>query len=283
MARISHDKWIAEVVNELQDGAPCSSLSVSHREGSLTKEIYSIIITKDTKINPMEVSELLRKKAENHVQDLPGNQLFELQARYGGRSDCSVRLPFRISGTSEAMYGETEPPTPEGKQMQSMRWGEFGHQFWAKQVTELVRIGIDRERVLSDTVQKLTVENREAFDLLKNAILQQASNQHQYRLEEMRFQRESMVYSELARYAPALLNTVTGRELIPQSSADSALVESMIEHLTPQQIEAMKHTFPPKVFAVIMARANEYWSKKVAAEKTATEAVGEESTDESKH
>lgn len=276
MARISHDKWIAEVVNELQDGAPCSSLSVSHREGSLTKEIYSVIITKDTKINPLEIAELFRRKAESHVQDLPGNQLFELQARYGGRSDCSVRLPFRISGSSEAMYGETEPPTPEGKQMQSMRWGEFGHQFWAKQVTELVRIGIDRERVLSSSLEEANKENREIINLLKTALLEQASSQHQFKLEEMKFQRETMVYGELARYAPALLNTVTGRELIPQSSADSALVESMIEHLTPQQVEAMKHTFPPKVFAIIMARANEYWSKKVAAEKTAAEAVGEE-------
>lgn len=276
MARISHDKWIAEVVNELQDGAPCSSLSVSHREGSLTKEIYSVIITKDTKINPLEIAELFRRKAESHVQDLPGNQLFELQARYGGRSDCSVRLPFRISGSSEAMYGETEPPTPEGKQMQYMRWGEFGHQFWAKQVTELVRIGIDRERVLSSSLEEANKENREIINLLKTALLEQASSQHQFKLEEMKFQRETMVYGELARYAPALLNTVTGRELIPQSSADSALVESMIEHLTPQQVEAMKHTFPPKVFAIIMARANEYWSKKVAAEKTAAEAVGEE-------
>lgn len=273
MARITLDKWIAEVLNDPHKDGHCSSISCIHKEGMGEREVFTMKFEKGAKLDTVELAELFRRKAEIHVQDIPNSHLFYLKARYGGRSESEAQIPFRINGGSELAHGETEPPTPEGRASQSMRQSEFGFQFWAKQIIEVFRMNNERMTADSNTINAIQGENRDMVSIFKELIFQQAQNNHSHKMEELKYLRESQFYGQMAKLGPALVNTMTGKEVFPQSTADSALIEGLLDQLTEEQVKAMQGFLPPQVMGLLMARATDHWKKKAEAEQTAVEAV----------
>lgn len=275
MARIPLDKWIEQSLNDKHKDGPCTSLSVVHKEGSTEKEVHSIVLSEGSKIDSKELAELFHRKAEQHVQELPGSQLFFVYARYGGRIEPEARLPFRVSGSMELTHGETEAPTAEGQRAQAMRQNEFGHQFWAKQIIEVFGVMQKNMTSMAHHNEMLTRENRDYVEVFKNVIFEQARNNHTYEMEKLKFLQQSQLIENALKLGPAILNTLTGKEIVPQSTADTALLEAMIENMTPEQAQDVvsRLNLPQSVIALLMARAKDHWEKKLNAERNAALAV----------
>ena len=66
------------------------------------------------------------------------------------------------------------------------------------------------------------------------------------------------------KFAPPLINTVLGKEIFPQSVADTALIDSIANHLSEEQIEmlATSNLFPPVVWGPLAQRLDHALKKK---------------------
>lgn len=267
------DKWIAEVLIDPNKDGPCTSLSVEHKEGPRDTEVYTVKIEKGGKVDPVELAELFKRKAETHVQGLPGRQQFFLRARYNGRSESQAQLPFPVDGGADLSYGMTEAPTHEGRASQKMRHDEFGHQSWATMVHSMFHMMHDRMKADAEDRKNLVAENRDATALFKEMLFEHASRNHQFEMEKLKMERENMFYGQAMKLGPSVINALAGKEVVPQAAADGGLIETVLDNLTPEGVKAIQAAFPPQVVGLLMARANEYMKKKVEAEKAASTAV----------
>jgi hypothetical protein len=59
------------------------------------------------------------------------------------------------------------------------------------------------------------------------------------RLEELRYVRETEERAMFGRLAPGLINQLTGKELIPQTHADSELLDALALRISPDQIKLL--------------------------------------------
>jgi hypothetical protein len=273
MAKLTMDRWINEVLTDDKKDGPCTSLSCVHKENGRDTEVYSVLIKEGAKFDTIELAELFKRKAENHVQGLPGHQQFFLHAKYKGRSEYEARLPFAVDGGTDLAHGMTEAPTAEGRVSQKMRQDEFGHQFWAKMIFNHFELLNDRLTEDAKERKELRQENRDATDLFKNMLFESASKNHQYEMEKLKYQRENMFYDQAAKLGPSVINALTGKEIIPQSTADTSLIDAVLETLTPDKVQVLQSIFPPQVMGLVMARAKTHFEKKLAAEQAAASAM----------
>lgn len=272
MSRITMGQWITQALMDPHKDHPCSALVCMHKTGGGDVEVYGVKLAKGQQWDGEVLATLFREKAEHHVQDIPGSQRFFVLAFYN-RSEAQARLPFVVNNSAELTEGGTEAPTNEGKLSQSMRQGEVGFQFWARQVTENVRMSMDMNESLARENRELRNENRDAVSVIKDIILQQAANSHQFRMKELEYARQTDERKMLMRYGGAILNEVTGKEIIPQPIADTNLLELFFDKVGEEQIKQLGAVLPPELMGPLAARATNYYKQKNEAEKQAAQAV----------
>lgn len=272
MARITMQDWIAQALIDPHKDHPCSAITCMHRTTGGDVEVHAVKLQKGQQWDSAALATMFREKAEYHVQDIPGQQRFHLLAFYG-KPEPQARLPFNISNNTEMMNGETEPANNEGKLAQAMRQSEAGFQFWGRMVNENVRILHETVELLTKSNRDLMIENRDAVAIVKDLVFEKATRAHEFRMKEMEFARATEERKMLMRTGGAILNEITGQEIIPQSAADSALLESMFDKVTPEHIKFLSTMLPPEVMGPLAARASQYWKQRDAGATEAAAAV----------
>lgn len=272
MARITMGQWITQALMDPHKDGPCTALVCMHKTAGGEVEVYGVKLAKGQQWDGEVLATLFREKAEHHVQDIPGSQRFYILAFYG-RSEPQARLPFVVNNSAEMTNGETEAPTAEGRTAQAMRQSEVGFQFWAKMVHENVRMSMDMNESLSRENRELRNENRDAVSVIKDFILAQATNTHQFRLKELEYARQTEERKMLMRYGGAILNEVTGKEIIPQPIADTNLLELFFDKVGEDQIKQLSAVLPPELMGPLAARASTFFKAKMEAEQQASKAV----------
>lgn len=274
MAKITMDVWISEVVNDTTKDGPITAIMCFHKEGTREQEVFSVKINEGEKIDSMQVANMFMRKATTHVQGIAGYQQFFLYAHYYGRVEWQARLPFQIENASELSHGVTEPPTAEGRIQQNMRHGESAYQFFTTQAINLARIQNDLLREMASERRGLVAENADAITAFKEMLLQNATRQQELEIQKRKTEREAQLYGAAQKYGPHLLNAVAGREIIPTAVADAGLIEGLMEALNPKTMEQIQALdIPPELKAAFVARATDYWKKKLDAESVASKAL----------
>ena len=115
---------------------------------------------------------------------------------------------------------------------------------------------------ISGENKDLRAENRELFRVVKDMLVEQAKQNHERQMEEARYQRQSEERATLMRMVPALANSVLGKEIFPQSTADTALITTAVEHLTPEQLSMLGTVLPPEVWGPLSARMTQILEEK---------------------
>jgi len=263
MARKSLDAWIQEALTDSDKDGEVSMMMLVHQVGQQEREIHTTKFAASKKWKSSDLAKMFMGKAETHAQDLPGYQTFCLKVFYGGRSQEEAVLPFGVRGKTDH-DGATEAPTPEGRTMQSMRHGEalFGQTYRRQQQQDdyAIRLLEVQNRMLVTAMQ----ENRDMFSIFKEVMLQQATNQHQHRMEELQFQRGSEDRKKLLQYLPILANTIMGREVFPQSTEDTALVEGVLDQLTADDAQVIASMLKPELQGPFMHRIEKHIKKRDA-------------------
>jgi hypothetical protein len=232
--------WIAEALSDSDKENACSAMACVYLKASGgTREVHSVKLTGKT-WEAKSLGELFQGKAETYAQDLPGISSFELQAFYGGNEPQAVH-PFVIADGEIQAEGRSrnirESADGQGIIAQSMRHVERMHDTLVK-VFETVMVNtVQRERNWAEREHALQQEVTDGYTIIREMMMKASNEDHEKRLSELRFMRESRERSDFIKHLPMLVNRASGREVYPEGMVDTILVESLAENISPDMLD----------------------------------------------
>jgi hypothetical protein len=263
MARKSLAKWIDEALGDKEKEHTISAFALVHMVGQQRQELYTMKISPTGSYDGGSLEKVFKGKAESYAQDLGTVQTFALLAFYGKNTEEAVQ-PFTVTPESNpaTMGLTTEPPTVEGRVQQRMRQDDaLFIQVYRRQQTmddHSIRMLDAQDRMLARSqamVEKLQAENMDAFVLVKELLAAQANDSHKLRMEQLAFQRSTNEREKLIKFAPVLINSILGKEVFPQSTEDTVLIETIAENLEEKHIAKLAELdLPPMLMGPLMGR-----------------------------
>lgn len=261
------EQWIREALTDAEnkEAKTCTSIALMHIVGNVDREVYTVKFG-GKQWSEKELAKLFRGKAENYAADMSGVQMFVLLAFYDGRGEPQARKPFRVQPASEAETAQqmTEGPTREGLVSQMMRHNEAMAQMMFKQTSMLFASLNQQLEVMGRERANYMRESADAFTIVKEMMLQRDNHQHEQRMKQLEFIRSSEERKQWLKFGPALINTLIGREVFPVASQDTALIESIAENLSADDLQkiAASGIIKPQVLGPLAERLASYLKQK---------------------
>lgn len=261
--------WIHEAITDSDKESKLSQIVLMHMRVGKTEELHTWKPSVKGN-NPIEVAAMFEDKAATFSQDLEGTQLFCLYAFYGKTSQPGAQHPFKVevaAGLDGSNAGEmsSEPPNERGQIAQSMK---VTNQVYARQQA-MDGHSLRMHELQSRMIDQLMTDRFNAANIMIEMMVKQVDNNHAQRLAELNAQQSVNDRAALMKLAPALVNTFTGREVFPQASADTALIDSIAENLTEEHVsKLMQLDLPPSVTGPLMQRFMDARMKKQAEVET---------------
>lgn len=254
MARKTLEAWIKEAICDPDKGAPCTSLSLVFLIGVSEEEVHTTKLGVGRDWTPKDLAQLFRGKAETHCQDMIGLQTFKLLAFYGDDLEAQSRFRFVVSGQQEDHHGVTEPPTREGRMAQDMRITEGVVKLSLSSMQTIIGQYQSMLQTVVDHNHQLQTEQRDVIELAKRLIIEKAQLENEQGLKVEEFKRASKEREKWLGLLPPLVNTVTGKEIFPQSTADSAIIDTIATNATEEQLTRLAEVLPPEVMGLVANR-----------------------------
>ncbi len=269
---ITIDQWIKEALLDVNQDGECTTISCCHRVGSSDDEVYAVKIG-GRQWNANELADIFLSKAKSAVQDIPNPQSFYMYAFYANRKQPQSKHHFRVEGTQQLSDGSTEAPTKEGSLTQAMRMSEMVFQRNMQMSDGLIRMLLEINQSASVELKETRAENREMVGVFKSMLFEKATENHTFRLKEMEAAQAGRDREFMYQVGPALLNRITGKEILPEQFADAGLIEILIDSVDENAIKVLQSKMPPVAYAALAARAAEHWKKKREAAAMAAKAL----------
>ena len=285
--RQTTEEWVTQCVNDTIKGT-CRALAVVHYAGGQPNEIDKIPLTGE--LTPKEIATRFDERLYQYVHDMPGMQSCEMLAFYASAgsdgtlresSEPENRRPMMVSGSSSYPGLTTEPPTPTGFVQQTMRHSEIFAQTLAQAQTQLMQgfiqlnaRAIEHVDRLAMECEKLREENTDAWTIVRENALSIAKEQNELAIARFKEEKNAAMLAKLLQWAPALVNTITGKKVFPEATEDSAIVQGLLENMQPAHIGMLTGLLPPEVAGIVSARANEIFARREKALSVSAEANG---------
>ena len=264
--RITIEQWITDAMSDTEKGKPCSAFSLVHIKGVGQEEIYTKQLT--APVQPKQLAEFFIDRATGFAQDLPGMQTFRMLAFYGS-NEPQAALPFTVvdgelTGGGESPFAKHEP-TQSGLLGQLMTHNERMANMMLDLTKSLAVQSIAHEAQMRQEVN-------EAQLIVRDVIMNMRKEAHDMRMAELTYARSSEDRRLLAKALPTILNQLTGRELVPESHADSELLDAIAAKIKPQMLQQLitlgvLDTNEAALLTARFARATEERRKEVEALK----------------
>jgi len=243
------EQWIDECLADKDKEKSCSAFALMHM-GVPQKEVHTWPLGGRTwtgkSLAPAVIS-----KAESFSQDLPGIQGFQLLAFFG-EPEPQAWHPFKVYDGEISRGNDiniSETPDARGLAAQLMKHLEN---------KEKLLVGFVQGVVGTWSTERVALhkELTDAYEVARNAIMQLSDKTFQQEMDRMKFERASQERLELMRHAPALINTLSGREVLPQEHADSALIDNIARNIKPEMIQQLISLgiVPQQLAGPLMAR-----------------------------
>lgn len=269
--RLTLEKWIQDAMSSEKDDRKCSMIALVHVvNGVSQKEIQTVKFGSGKAPKPDELADMFRSRAEGFAQDLSGSQMFQLLAFYG-RNEPEDSQPFTVSPALDPNSSlPSEPATEAGKLAQLMRQGEMQFQAMMRQTIALSEAQSRFMEIQSRTVADLHAQNQAYFNGTKELLMEKALDTHKQRMEELGYARSSEERKRWMSMIPLLANTILGKEIFPQSKADTVLLEQIVENIDENAVMALAQFVKPELMGPLMERFTQIQTaKRLEKENTA--------------
>lgn len=242
MARKTLDAWIHEILTDNDYGGKCTRIVLSHMVGTGRTEIHTLKLSPTGSVEPKALATMFIGKADAYCQDMRGENRFILDA-YWQSTEAQAFQPFTRRGQVDNSSGLTHPATEEGRLMQKMEWeANLIGQVYRRQERQdqredraAERMEAEREGFYRDRV-RLMEENFKFFGLLKEIMVMQNLDAHKQAMDRLAYQRATQREEKLMNAIPMMANMVTGKEIFPQSTIDTTIIEALAKKLTPEMV-----------------------------------------------
>ena len=253
MARQTLDSWINEALSDMSQDGPCWMISCSHMRGNTPEEVYHTKFG-NRDWTAKELGNIYQRKAESYAQDLSGPQTFCMFAFYNKSNEPTAKHPFIIRGSEEFGGLGTESADTKGMIQQGMRHTEIALGMALRHQKEVNDQMLTMFKLVGEQNATLLRENIDAMSVVKDIMMQQAVSDSQGRMAQAEFERKTGERAKLLQLAPALANQVFGREIFPQSTADTAIIESITNSMDENQLVQLMSILKPEQAALLAPR-----------------------------
>ena len=256
--------WIREALSDGDKDDAFSAISLVHMRGNAADEVHSKKASAGWNIG--EVADMFQSKAETYAQDLPGVQTFKLLAFYGSNEPKAFYI-FTVNGLATHEGLATEAPTPAGSLQQTMRQNEIMFQANQRQMMLIMDQTYRFMHSMSERELKAREEADEAREIVLQVVRDKIELDHSRIMAEHKYQRETGERERMLALLPSLANTITGREVFPQATADTELLEKIALSVPPEYVQAIAGQLPPAVAGLVMERFAKVYEDRDKAQK----------------
>jgi hypothetical protein len=227
--RVTVQQWIAGALADDDKGAPCSCLSLMYLKGIAQEEIHTKQLTGPQ--SAPQLAEFFIDRACGYAQDLAGIQTFKMLAFYG-KAEPQASFPFTVADGQltvgdNSSYSKHEP-TVTGLLGQLMKHNEH-------------IMGLNTQLVMGFAAEgmQLRKDLSEATMLVRDAVMQMATIGHDNQMKVLAFQRETQERKAFGEALPAMVNHLTGREIVPEGFALAKTLEGMATRIGPNDLQML--------------------------------------------
>lgn len=278
--------WITEMLAEVSEQGTLAIIGLVHYDGrGMDNEIFSMKAGSGKWNNIDAMSDSFFGYANRHARGLIGAQQFCLNGVFGNSGKATRFLPFGLTGALQfgAVPGSssTEAPTDTGMRSQGMRLAELVTQGMLGQINPTFHVQANLIERLMNNNRELSAENRELFIALRNELERSVELAHERKMKELTFLRTTEERRRVIKILPALMNAMTGKEIFPASTEDTALIESFCENVNEEEIKTFTSIIgqrSPELSGLMMNRFHAIQKRKIdeaqELKRLAKEAVG---------
>ena len=264
----SLEKWIAEALDDA-DKTPsqCTCLTLMHFRGpqGSQSEIHSIKLLTGKAYTAKGLAEIFNGKMETDAQGMVGAQQYVLLAFYSSDAP-GARFPMTFIGEGGLDYKgmATEGPSRDGQTSQAMRLTERLVQGAFNMMSQNYSMLTQLNRSLAQDLKDAQETARDATKIILDVAKAQVQATHEMKMKEAEYARSSQERKGLIALVPPLVNRLTGQEVFPQATEDTALVETFCENMDREKLEmlSMVPNMDKKFLALLTARFEAHEKKK---------------------
>jgi hypothetical protein len=276
--------WLNEALTAKDKGKP-RMVSVCHMTLSGEhKEIDSHVLT--GALSTKDLAQWARRKADGYCQELSGIQHCFLFVFFDEDTEPKLSHPFISQGALS--FGEnglqSEGPTDKGLVQQAMRHMEalmqasFGVMGKAlDQSFKQAEFAMQQSEYLAKQNKELREENADAFDVVREMVTKASDTTQAKAMAQLEHKRQTEERKKWLSFAPALINTIAGREVVPVGMADTALVETIADSISEEEMMKIGGVLKPEIMGPLLSRFTDIMAKKAKLkeqEKEAAELAG---------
>jgi len=261
--KISLSSWIREAMIDSEKSGPIVALACMHLVGATEVLVDNVSISAGT-WTPETLERRFLGKAETESQALDGVQLFRMLAFYEGSSEALARFHFRVNGDLESADGlNSESGDGKGMFAQGMRHLEAQTQHTFRKDTMLFEMSHAMSNMLANQNIKLMEKSMEQTEAITKLLTHIATTQSAGRIEEIKVRAQTEERQMLVGMAPHLLNTIAGKEVVPQAGLDSQILDKMAENISQEQFQMLvaSGVIPANMVGIVAARMKSHMEK----------------------
>jgi hypothetical protein len=283
------EQWVRETLSESRQNdaaggkdSGCTALALAYMQPTGGLKDLDIVRLSGKTWNSKDLADRFQGKAETFAQDMGGVQMFQVLAFFGSREPQAFHN-FKVVDGEIAHGGEDrrvkETPDSQGLVGFTMRHLERTQDLLTTLVQGIVAKSVEREKVLYDQIDKQREELNDSTLIIREMIMEKRKDAFDMDMRRLEFQRDSKNQGLMLEQAPALINTISGKEVFPQTTADKQLVDRLCEKVAPENVDQLVGlgVIPAEMAGPLKLRIAQYreeQAKKVAELKNLPVAAG---------
>ena len=250
------EAWIAEAWNYPHKDAPIRAFVAVHVVGTQEREVHAYRVGGDG-IAANLLAQIFRDKCEIQAQDSIGAEHFAVIAFYGAEGtppQPGARFPFTVQPNPENVGFYSEGPDETGRSRQGMRHAEMVVAQVYRRQQSIDSHAIQLQNEMSRQLVTVMQENRALSEGMLQLAMTQAQRNHEFEMQRITSERNAQLLTSAVKFLPPLVNTIAQREVFPQSTEDTAIIEGVAEHVPPEQLAMLAGLFPEHVAGPLISR-----------------------------
>lgn len=275
LARNPLTDWLRQRLSDPDNGGPCTKLVLMYDRANMEEEVQTTKFSSGVQWKPEELADKYHNIAQDHVKDVQGIEhhfrllaFFEEPVTDGTKVEHCKTKRFKITPWSS--NGEvgfdliSDEATPRGALAQGMRLSEQIVQGTFKLLGQTMGSAAHETQVLRE-------QNMKLFEMMQGLMVKAAESDEERQIKRLTFERETRERAQWLSYAPALVNTLLNKEVFPQNTVDTQIIEAAAENLSEQDIQLLATKIPQHLWGPMAARFEKHLKEKRLKEEKKAE------------
>lgn len=270
--------WIADRLSIAEEAGAPVAFGLAHRTNN-NEEVPVYVVKAGMPIwgDAAKMAEAIDTNATRYARGIMGHVSFTLGAVYKDSGRALLTLPFLKAGATNIGGGLGIDPSPLGQNIHAQRLIDVMAMGVLKERADVVHT---YERLVSMLSAHVLAANedaqktRTAFFELEEKV---RASQHASKMEELGYDRNTMLLTEGIKYAPLAINQITGRKWVPEALERATFEEQWLANHTDAEIEAeiaLQQTREPLYAAFLASRLVEVKRRQIEEAKLRTKMSG---------